>query len=399
MPDLARRNVAILGSTGSIGTATLEVLQGLGDPYHVWAVTAHRQRDLLQKQIRQFRPARAVLTDPKAERLEIPHDSNSSNAQATKLFHGPEALEELVSHSDVDIVVAGIVGSAGLASSLAAGRAGKTLALANKESLVVAGSLMMDAVQSNGARLLPIDSEHSAVFQALASGQSLDQVKRIILTASGGSLREMPIEQLENATIEQALTHPTWSMGRKITVDSATMMNKSLEIIEARWLFNIAPEKISVVIHPQSVIHSMVEFIDGSVVAQLCPPDMRLPIQYALTYPDRLDGPARRVDWTVPMALDWKPADLNRYPALRLGYEVAAAGGTAGAVLNGANEAAVELFLDGQIRFTDIEKVCRIVIQNHTYDPTPNLDDLLSLDVWARAEVLRWKQLECKILS
>ncbi len=395
MPDIARRNVAILGSTGSIGTATLEVIEGLGAPYHVWAVTAHRQRAALQEQIVRFRPERAVLTDQNAARLEISDDSSSICSSATRLFHGSDALIELVSHPDVDIVVAGIVGSAGLASSLAAARAGKTLALANKESLVVAGSLLMDAVQSNGARLLPIDSEHSAVFQALACGKSLDHVRRIILTASGGSLRDLPMEKLDQATVDQALNHPTWSMGRKITVDSATMMNKSLEIIEARWLFNIAPEKISVVIHPQSVIHSMVEFIDGSVIAQLCPPDMRLPIQYALTYPERIDGPVRRVDWTVPMALDWKPADLDRYPALRLGYEVGAAGGTAGAVLNGANEAAVELFLAGQIRFTEIEKVCRIVIQNHTFDPSPTLDELLSLDGWARTEVQRWKQLEC----
>lgn len=313
----------------------------------------------------------------------------------TQMSYGSEALEELVSHPEVDIVVAGIVGAAGLASSLAAARAGKTLALANKESLVVAGPLMLEAVRANGARMLPIDSEHSAVFQALSAGKSMDQVRRIILTASGGSLREMPIEKLEQASIEQALAHPTWSMGRKITVDSATMMNKSLEIIEARWLFDIAPEKISVVIHPQSFIHSMVEFIDGSVIAQLSPPDMRLPIQYALTYPNRLECPARRVDWSVPMAMDWKPADLDRYPALRLGYEVAKAGGTAGAVLNGANEAAVDLFLNGQIRFTDIEKVCRKVIQNHTYDPAPNLTDLLSQDGWSRAEVQRWKQLEC----
>lgn len=396
MPDATRRNVAVLGSTGSIGTATLDVLQKLGNPFRIWAISAHRQRDLIRQQIAQFQPAWAALSDLTIPGLDAFSEiSGNAASSKTRLLHGPESLVELASHPDVDIVVAGIVGSAGLASSLAAARAGKTLALANKESLVVAGSLMLEAVQSNGARLLPIDSEHSAVFQALAAGKCMEQVRRIILTASGGSLRDMPLACLSRATVDQALSHPTWSMGRKITVDSATMMNKSLEIIEARWLFNIAPEKISVVIHPQSVIHSMVEFVDGSVIAQLCPPDMRLPIQYALTYPDRLDGPARRVDWTVPTNLDWKPADLERYPALLLGYEVASAGGTTGAVLNGANEAAVELFLEGQIRFTDIEKVCRTVIQNHTYDPSPNLNDLLSLDRWSRLEVQRWKQMEC----
>ncbi|MDZ4851525.1 MAG: 1-deoxy-D-xylulose-5-phosphate reductoisomerase [Pirellulaceae bacterium] len=395
MADVARRNVAVFGSTGSIGTATLEVLKQLGFPYNVWGLTAHSQQDLLRKQILEFQPARAVLTDSSQLPLDTFADLGASAGNRTVISHGQAALEELASDPNVDIVVAGIVGSAGLPSSLAAARAGKTLALANKESLVVAGPLMLDAVKKNGARLLPIDSEHSAVFQALESGKSLDQVRRIVLTASGGSLRDMPIEKLANATVEEALNHPTWNMGRKITVDSATMMNKSLEIIEARWLFNIEPEKISVVIHPQSMIHSMVEFIDGSVIAQLSPPDMRLPIQYALTYPNRMDGPARRVDWSTPVQLDWKPADLERYPALRLGYEVAKAGGTAGAVLNGANEAAVELFLAGHIRFTEIEKVCRIVLENHTFDPSPNLDDLLSLDCWSRAEVLRWKQLEC----
>jgi 1-deoxy-D-xylulose-5-phosphate reductoisomerase len=393
----------VLGSTGSIGTATLDVLAELGAPYRVWALSAHRQVDLLREQISRFRPSRAVLTSSPTDRLDnwpnhgtILSSKNRANPECqTLLTYGSDALEELASHSEVDIVVAGIVGAAGLASSLAAARAGKTLALANKESLVVAGPLMLEAVRSSGARLLPIDSEHSAVFQALASGKSMEQVRRIILTASGGSLREMPLGQLEHASVEQALNHPTWSMGRKITVDSATMMNKSLEIIEARWLFDIAPEKIDVVVHPQSFIHSMVEFVDGSVIAQLSPPDMRLPIQYALTYPNRLEGPARRVDWSVPMAIDWKPADLDRYPALRLGYEVAKAGGTAGAVLNGANEAAVDLFLEGRIRFTEIEKVCRKVIQNHTYDPAPLLADLLSMDRWSRAEVQRWKQLEC----
>jgi 1-deoxy-D-xylulose-5-phosphate reductoisomerase len=394
MPDPVRRNVAILGSTGSIGTATLEVLAGLGPPFRIWGLSAHRQLQLLHQQVSEFQPAYAVLTAPDLAGLDS-WGERDAGPGGTRFLRGPESLVQLAEHPEVDTVVAGIVGSAGLESSLAAARAGKTLALANKESLVVAGSLLIQAARQSRARLLPIDSEHSAVFQALAAGKSSDQVSRIILTASGGSLRDYPRDQLDQATIDQVLKHPTWNMGRKITVDSATMMNKALEVIEACWLFDIPPEKIMVVVHPQSMIHSMVEFVDGSVLAQLSPPDMRLPIQYALTYPDRVPGPARRVDWQSPTSLDWKPADFDRYPALALGFEVAKAGGTAGAVLNAANEAAVDLFLAGRLRFTEIAAVCRRIVHQHHFDPSPTLADLLALDRWARNEVYRWKPMEC----
>ena len=304
-------------------------------------------------------------------------------------------LVSLVQGPEVDIVIAAIVGIAGLETALAAAKAGKRLALANKESLVVSGSLMMEAAKANGAEILPVDSEHSAIFQCLQSGHEKSDVKRIILTASGGPLRDWPVEKLPSATIADALTHPTWQMGRKITVDSATMMNKALEVIEAKWLFDLDPEQIEVVVHPQSIIHSMVEFKDGSVVAQMSPPDMRLPIQYALTYPHRLPAPCPAMDWSQPMRLDWKPADLDRYPALKLGFEVAKKEGSCGAVLNAANEAAVDLFLDNRIRLTEIATICRQVLDHHHYSPSPTLSELLALDQWGRNEVQRWITTKC----
>ncbi len=240
---------------------------------------------------------------------------------------------------------------------------------------MVAGPLLTEAVQRGNAQLLPIDSEHSAIFQAMHAGDQPREIKRVILTASGGSLRDWPKEKLGQATATDALAHPTWQMGKKITIDSATMMNKALEIIEARWLFSLQADQIHVVIHPQSIIHSMVEFVDGSVVAQLSPPDMKLPIQYALTYPSRFPSPSAMMDWTKAMKLDWFPADMERYPALQLGFEVADRGGTCGVVLNAANEAAVQLFLDGHILFTDIAEVCRQILNHHTYDPRPTLSE------------------------
>jgi 1-deoxy-D-xylulose-5-phosphate reductoisomerase len=279
--------------------------------------------------------------------------------------------------------------------------------LANKESLVVAGELLLNIAKKSGAEIIPVDSEHSAIFQALqCNGQSEsntrqddsqlnDQVEKIILTASGGPLRDWPLEELEKATIQDALAHPTWSMGRKITVDSATMMNKALEVIEAHWLFGLPAEQIQVVIHPQSVIHSMVEYRDGSVIAQLSPPDMKLPIQYALTYPHRTSATAKRMDWSQSQSLSWYPVDPARYPALELGFEVARRGGTCGAVLNAANEAAVELFLQSKVRLTDIAKVCRSVLQHHDFATNPSLAELLRQDRWARDEVMRWNKSLC----
>jgi 1-deoxy-D-xylulose-5-phosphate reductoisomerase len=279
-----------------------------------------------------------------------------------------------------------------LRSTWAAVEAGKTVALANKETLVVAGPLVMSLAATSGATILPVDSEHSAVFQALQSGKP-DEVRRIVLTASGGPFLRHTPEQLSRVTVEEALQHPNWTMGPKITVDSATMMNKALEIIEARWLFDLAPEQIDVVVHPQSIVHSFVEFIDGSIIAQLSPPDMKLPIQYALSHPRRRSGPAARLDFSRMLELNFEPADPSRFEALELGQRAARAGGTTGAVLNAANEAAVELFLSGRIGFTKIVPTCRTVMEHHAFDPSPSLDRLLELDAWAREEVSRWASL------
>jgi 1-deoxy-D-xylulose-5-phosphate reductoisomerase len=386
------RNVAVLGCSGSIGTATLEVLASHRDRFRLWGVSAHRNVECLLRAVDNFSPAAAILTDDEtAVRSGFSEGISAGDQGRTcRRLVGGDALVELATAPEVDIVVAAIVGSAGLPSALAAAKAGKRLALANKEALVVAGPLLTTAAAESGAELLPIDSEHSAIFQAAQAAEHPRQIDRLILTASGGSLRDWPLQRLSEATVDDALNHPTWRMGAKITVDSATMMNKALEVIEARWLFGVEASKISVVIHPQSTIHSMVEFVDGSVLAQLSPPDMRLPIQYALTYPERLPCAARKVDWSEPAELRWHPADMERYPALGLGFEVAEAGGSSGAVLNAANEAAVELFLNRKLSFTDIAAAVADVLHNHTLDCSPTLEDLMRLDRWARAEVGQW---------
>jgi 1-deoxy-D-xylulose-5-phosphate reductoisomerase len=298
-------------------------------------------------------------------------------------------VARMVGEADVDVVVSAIVGSAGLAGTWAALERGKTVAFANKETLVMAGPLVMDLAARRGGRLLPVDSEHSAIFQAL-QGAPPGSVERIVLTGSGGPFRGRTRAQLQGVRVDEALRHPTWRMGPKITVDSATLMNKALEVIEARWLFDLRPEQIEVIIHPESVIHSFVEFTDGSVLAQLSPPDMRLPIQYALTYPERVAGPARKLDWAALGAWHFEQPDLETFPALQLGYEVAAAGGTCGAVLNAANEEAVRRFLAGELAFLDIPCACREVLANHNFSARPTLAELHAVDRWARLEVRRW---------
>jgi 1-deoxy-D-xylulose-5-phosphate reductoisomerase len=305
------------------------------------------------------------------------------------LLTGPDAVTKLVSDREAKIVVSAIVGSAGLQGTWAALEAGKTVALANKESLVVGGPLVTELARQRNTMILPVDSEHSAVFQALQAGRR-EEVRRVILTASGGPFRTYSKDQLTRVTVADALAHPSWAMGPKVTVDSATLMNKALEIIEARWLFDLRADQIGVVLHPQSVVHSMVEYRDGSVVAQLSPPDMRLPIQYALTWPERRDGVAAKFDWSRAIDLQFEPPDLERFDALKLGLEAAAAGGTAGAVINGANEAAVAAFLDGRLPFPEIVPACRSVLENHEFDPNPSLAQVLEADRWARQEVLRW---------
>lgn len=379
------KNIAILGSTGSIGQNTLEVIRASGDRMRVIALTAHTRLKEVVEQARRCRPKWIVITSPKAaDGFDF-----SGVPAGTEVVVGAECVEQIVAAAEVDIVVAAMVGSAGLRGTWAALEAGKTVALANKETLVMAGPLVMELAARRGGRLLPVDSEHSAVFQAI-QGHERGEVRRIVLTASGGPFRRHTREQLQHVTVEEALNHPNWDMGPKITVDSATMMNKALEIIEARWLFDLPAEQIDVVVHPQSIVHSMVEFVDGSVLAQLSPPDMKLPIQYALTWPERVVGPAERIDWTQAFRLEFEPPDLERFPALSLGFEAARRGGTAGAVLNAANEAAVAAFLDRRLPFHEIVPACQAVLDRHSYEAQPTLARLLELDGWARQEIAHW---------
>jgi 1-deoxy-D-xylulose-5-phosphate reductoisomerase len=373
------KRIAILGSTGSIGCSTLDVIRHLGPSYRVTALGAHRQAEKLAAQAKEFSPAAVALADESClEELR-----RHLGPGGPRIFIGESGLVDLARHDDVDIVVAAVVGAAGLPAALAAVRGGKTLALANKEALVIAGSLLIPEARRRGVALLPVDSEHSAIFQAMCCGRSAE-VRRVILTASGGPFRNASLETIRNATPADALNHPTWRMGNKITIDSATMFNKALELIEACWLFDLRPEQVQIVVHPESIIHSMVEFVDGSVIAQLSPPDMRTPIQYALTYPERANGCSRRMDWTKTQSLHFQPPDFDRFPALKLAYQVAQAGGTSGAVLNAANEVAVAAFMAGKIPFGEITAVVELTISQHRIQTSPTLDDLLEADRWAR---------------
>ncbi len=378
LPPLTQR-IAILGSTGSIGRSALDVIEHLGPPYSVAALSAHRQTDKLLDQVRRHKPAAVALSDPDPS----PDLINQLKQLGAQPYVGPAGLVDLVQRPDIDTVLAAIVGAAGLPAVLAAVRAGKTLALANKESLVVAGALLIPEARQRNVPILPVDSEHSAIFQALLAGR-LPEVKRVILTASGGPFRNWTQSQIQRATLDDALAHPTWRMGNKITVDSATMFNKGLELIEACWLFDLPPSKVEIVIHPESVIHSMVEFVDGSTIAQLSPPDMRTPIQYALTYPHRKPGIGRTLDLTKPLDLHFEPPDFDRFPALRIAYDVATRGGTLGAVMNAANESAVAAFVAGNLPFFEIPRVVELTIRQHTVQPAASLDDLLQADRWAR---------------
>jgi 1-deoxy-D-xylulose-5-phosphate reductoisomerase len=377
--SLVSKRVAILGSTGSIGCSTLDVIRHLGPPYRAVALGAYRQVDKLATQVKEFSPAAVALVDEsRLDRLK-----HLLGPGGPRIFTGESGMVDLARHEEVDIVIAAVVGAAGLPAALAAVRAGKTLALANKEALVVAGSLLIPEARRRGVALLPVDSEHSAIFQAMACGRA-QQVRRVVLTASGGPFRDWPLDKIRNATPADALNHPTWRMGNKVTVDSATMFNKALELIEACWLFDLQPRQVQVMVHPESVIHSMVEFIDGSVIAQLSPPDMRTPIQYALTYPERANGCSRRMDWTKCQTLRLEPPDLDRFPALRLAYQVAETGGTAGAVLNAANEVAVAAFMDNKIPFGEITAIVELTISQARIQMNPTLDDLLQADRSAR---------------
>lgn len=379
------KRIAVLGSTGSIGTSCLDVIRHHGDRMTVVGLTACRQWQTLATQASEFHPRRIAIADAGLSR-SIPE----STFNGTEVLFGSEGIERIASDPEVDVVVAGIVGAAGLRGTWAAVEAGKTVGLANKETMVVAGPLVNALASRTGAKIIPVDSEHSAIHQALQSGAS-NEVRRVVLTASGGPFRGKSRRDLHEVTPEKALAHPTWDMGRKITIDSATMMNKALEVIEAKWLFGLRDDQIGVVVHPQSIVHSFVEFVDGSVVAQLSPPDMRLPIQYAMTWPDRIDGISPRLDWTKSWNLTFEPPDEDAFPALTLGRECAAKGGSCGAVLNAANEVAVERFLAGDIAFLEIPQACRAVLDSHDYDPAPSLSDLFRLDDWSRQEARRWR--------
>lgn len=378
-----KKRVIILGSTGSVGRNTLDVLARMQDEWQLVGLAARSSHAMLAEQANRFRPpAIAITQESSAASL------NASLAYAPKVLSGEDALTQLVETVDCDCVVSAVVGAAGLAGTLRAAELGRRIALANKEAMVIAGSLLMRLARRSGAEIIPVDSEHSAVFQAMHAGRAAD-VRKIYLTASGGPFRSWSAEGMEEITLEDALRHPTWNMGPKITIDSATMMNKALEIVEARWLFDLTPDRIDVVIHPESIIHSLVEFCDGSLVAQLGSPDMRTPIQYALTYPKRLPCPSEHLDLSKVRQLNLHPPDVERFPALRLGHEVALRGGTAGAVLNAANETAVEMFREGAVHFLDITRLTEQALKQHDFKDSPTLDELLRADRWAREEVAR----------
>jgi len=383
---MSMQRLSILGSTGSIGTSTLDVVARHPDRFRVYALTAHRQIDRLFEQCRTFLPEVAVVADAEGA-AELGQRLRAARL-STEVAYGPQALNVVASAAGCDTVVAAIVGAAGLASSLAAARAGKKILLANKEALVMSGALFMRAVAEHGATLLPLDSEHNAIFQCLGTGACRSAgmgVERLILTASGGPFLHRELNTLDDVTPDQACKHPNWVMGRKISVDSATMTNKGLEVIEARWLFDMPPDRIEVLIHPQSVIHSMVAFADQSVLAQLGNPDMRTPIAHAMAHPERVDSGVAPLDLTRMNGLSFQAPDLAKFPCLRLGLEVLRDGCAASVTLNAANEVAVDAFLHEQIRFTDIARVVeRTLDQLPALSPSAQLDDILAADERAR---------------
>ncbi len=380
------KGLCVLGATGSIGTSTLDVVARYPDRFRVVALTGNCRAETLFHQCLKHKPAYAVMVDAKAA-SELRRQLQAEGL-ATEVLSGASALVEVASLAEVDYVMAAIVGAAGLLPTLAAARAGKRILLANKEALVISGPIFMHAVQAAGAELLPIDSEHNAIFQCLPqdfrAGVAPKAVRRILLTASGGPFLTTPFEDLPEVTPEQAVAHPKWEMGKKISVDSATMMNKGLEVIEASFLFALPPERIEVVIHPQSVIHSLVDYQDGSVLAQLGNPDMRIPIAYGLAWPERIESGAAALDLFEVARLDFRPPDFNRFPCLRLAFEAARLGGTAPAILNAANEVAVAAFLAGKIPFTDIAEVIEQTLASIPAGVAEDLDSVLETDAKAR---------------
>ncbi len=377
------KHISLLGSTGSIGKQTLEVVAANPDKLKVRALAAHRSDELLEQQIRQFEPDIAVLSDKDAAaRLAARYHGK------TKILAGDEGLLAAATYDGADTVLASMVGYAGLRPTLAAIECGKNIALANKETLVAAGSLVMAAVRKHGVSLTPVDSEHSAIFQSLRGGAE-KEVKRLIVTASGGPFRGKKRSELENVTLAQCLKHPNWSMGPKVTLDSSTLANKGLEVMEAHWLFDMPYDKIDVVVHPQSIVHSLVEFCDGSVIAQLGEPDMRLPIQYALSWPDRFDYSFEQLDLVKAASLTFEAPDLEAFPSLKIAVDCGKAGGTLPCAFNAANEEAVNAFLHDKIRYLDIPYITAAVTQAHDNVAEPQIEDIEQADAWARAEAQR----------
>jgi 1-deoxy-D-xylulose-5-phosphate reductoisomerase len=380
--------VTLLGSTGSIGVSTLDVLARHPEQYQVYALTAHRSVEKLFEQCKQFEPTVAVMSDEaRAEQLQV---TRTAANPSTEVLAGKQALRQVAEHKAVDYVVAAIVGAAGLLPTLSAAEAGKSILLANKEALVMSGHLLMRAVEKNGATLLPVDSEHNAIWQCLPVGENQQYhydgkgIRRIILTASGGPFRDYTREDLEHVTPEQAVAHPNWSMGQKISVDSATMMNKGLEVIEAHWLFGLSNQQIDVVLHRQSIVHSMVDYVDGSVLAQMGNPDMRTPIANALAWPDRIDSGVAPLNLIEVGQLNFSKADHDHFPCLALAYQALETGGTSTAILNAANEVAVEAFLNKQIKFTEIAKTNEHVLSQQVATAGDTLEQVLADDRQAR---------------
>src|SRR5262252_673077 len=383
------KRLAVVGSTGSIGQNTLRVVEHLSDRFRIFALAANSAVDRLAEQTATFRPDVVAIADTLSAdqfrkrcidlRISVP-----------EVVTGERGLRQIASATEVDIVVAAAVGAAGLEPTYSAVAAGKTVALANKEAMVLAGELLRKTASRTGARLIPVDSEHSAVDQCLRSGEH-GEVRRLILTASGGPFRETPAERFATITPEEALNHPTWKMGKRITIDSATLMNKGLEVIEARWLFDIPPERVDIMVHPQSIVHSMVEFTDGSTIAQLGTADMRQPIQYALTWPDRLESCVPRLDWKDVSRLDFMPPDTGKFPCIGLAYSAIQLGGTAPAVINAADEIAVAAFLAGQIPFTGIPSLIEAALSaRNSHSDADSIGAILEADAWSRRFAHDW---------
>jgi len=376
-----KKKVVILGSTGSIGRSALEVLKNFRDRFEVFGLSAHRNFELIKNQIREFKPEVVVLTQEETYKKV----KKEFSGKRIKIDFGIDNIGQMVSLPELDIVINAIVGSAGLLPSFATLKAGKTLALANKESLVMAGELLTNIAKKKRLEILPVDSEHSAIKQCLFAGKK-KEVKRLILTASGGPFYLRKKKDLSRVTVKQALSHPNWEMGKKITVDSATLMNKGLEVIEAHWLFDIPASQMKVMIHPQSVVHSMVEFVDGSIIAQMSKPDMKMPLQYALLYPERIETNQSFLDLTKVKNLTFLEPDLRRFPGLKLCYFALELGGTAPCVLNASNEVAVESFLNKKISFDKIPLLVRKVLSSHKVKQNPGLKEILEADSWAKEE-------------